>query len=145
MFAAALAKYIAANVAGLIFDPTGVTGDVFVATMPSTPDVAVMVNPVGGYIQPDLTPERIPTPQVLVRGPRLDPRPGLLLATTILDALDGLALVTLDPGGADEVRLIGCTAMQSAPVALGMDSNDRPEWSLNFICPIWQPSALRPG
>jgi hypothetical protein len=145
MLAAALAKHIAANVAGCTFDPDGVTGNVFIATMPSSPDLAVMINPVGGIQQADLTPERIPTPQILVRSARLDPRPGLTLAGQILATLDGLGRTVLDPAGPDETDLIGCTAMQSAPVALGADDNDRHAWSLNFTCPIWVPSALRPG
>lgn len=144
MFAAALAKYLDDQITGLVFDPVGVTGNVFIATMPSAPDLAVMVNPVGGEAQHDLTAERIPTPQILVRSIPHDPRPGLDLARKILDELDGLDLVTLDDGGPDETRLIGCSALQSEPVAIGMDSNDRHEWSLNFRCRIWRPTGLKP-
>lgn len=145
MLVAALAKYITAQITELTFDETGTTGNVFIATMPSSPDLAVAVMPTGGLVQPDFTPERIPTPQLLVRSVRHDPRPGLTLATRLLEALDGLDLVTLDPGGVDETRLIGCTATQSAPTSLGLDDNRRHEWSLNFTCRTWEPSTLRPG
>ena len=145
MFAAGLAKHLATNLTALTFDPAGVTGNVFVATMPSTPDLAVMVHPVGGLQQPDLTPERIPTPQVLVRSIPNDPRPGLTLAGQILDVLDGLGPTVFDADGTDEVRVVGCTAVQSAPVSIGMDSNRRHEWALNFVVSIWDPSTLRPG
>lgn len=145
MFVTALAKYIATELDELTFDATAATGNVFVATMPSSPDLAVAVMPAGGWTQPDFTPERIPTPQLLVRSARHDPRPGLNLAEQLLATLDGLDLVTLDKGGPDEVRLIGCTATQSAPAGLGPDDNDRHEYSLNFTCRIWVPSPLRPG
>lgn len=145
MLAAAIAKHIATTIPALEFDAAGVAGNVFVAAMPSSPDVAVMVMPTGGWPQPDFTPERIPTVQLIVRSQRHDPRPGWQLAKRLLEALDGLDLVTLDEGGSDEIRLLGCTAVQSSPASMGMDENRRHEWSLNLVCRIWEPSQLRPG
>lgn len=140
----AIAAHAAAHVDGLIFDPTGTTGTLFIATMPSTPDLAVMLNPVGGLQQPDLTAERIPTPQFIVRSTPQDPRPGFALASRLLEVFDGLGAGTLDPDGV-ALPIVGCTALQSAPVAMGMDDNRRHEWSLNFTLRIWQPSELRPA
>ena len=33
---------------------------------------------------------------------------------------------------ADEVRVAGITAINSAPIGMGQDSNRRHEWSVNF-------------
>lgn len=143
MLAAAIAKHLAAEVDGLTFDASGAGGNVFVSSMPSTPDVAVAIMPTGG--QPNLTrdPHDRPTIQVLVRGPRFDSRPAWQLASAIYSQLACLRYVTLDDGGPDEIYLVGCTALQSAPVGIGQDPNQRHEYSLNFVCDTVAPTDHR--
>jgi len=144
MLAAALAAHLAATVFGLTFNPAGPGGNVFVAHMPPAPDVAVAVMPAGGDWQPDRTGHDIPAIQIIVRGAPHDPHGSFEAARAIYSELTGLGPAVLDPGGPDEVFLIGATAVQSAPVPLGPDGNDRPEWSLNFRCHIHAPTVHRP-
>jgi hypothetical protein len=142
---AALAKHLDAEVASLTYDATGATGNVFIGLMPSTPDVAVGIMPTGGLPQLTKAPTDLPTVQVRVRSTQDDPRTGLELALSILDVLNCLDATTLDPAGADEIFIIGCTAQQSAPVSMGQDSNRRNEWSLNFQTRVHAPSTHRPA
>lgn len=140
---AALAKRLDAQVAGLVYDPAGVSGNVFIATMPSDPDQAVMVMPTGGTGNGTRQAVDERTVQILVRGPRFDPRPGLVTARAIYSALDCLDLTTIDDGGADQVFIHSITALQSDPIPLGVDENDRHEWSLNFAVRIPVPTTHR--
>lgn len=142
MLAAALAKYLA-TAGVLTFDPDGVTGDTFIATMPDLPHEAVAITPSGGNPQPTLLAFDEPTVQVRVRSSRFDPRPGYERARAIYEALAGLDLILLDAGGADEVFLHSCTPIQSDPAPIGVDDNDRPEWVVNFACVTSAPSAHR--
>lgn len=144
MLYSAVAKHLPTVVPGLVYDPTGTTGNVFVALMPSTPDVAVAVMPAGGAPQPTLDPSDHPAVQILVRGPEHDPRPGLQLAGDIYGALQALDLTRLDPGGPDEVLVITCDARQTGPIPMGPDANDRHEWSLNFDFVVSAPTVHRP-
>lgn len=143
MLAAAVARHLA-DLNLVTFDETGVTGDCFVATMPPTPDEAVALMPSAGLPQLSKAPTDLPGLQALVRGPEFDPRPGYARARDIYDALTCLDHVTLDLGGDHEVFVIGCTAMQSEPVPIGRDANQRHEWSLNFSFRTHAPTTHRP-
>lgn len=144
MIEVALARYLH-GLSIVTFDETGATGDCFVATMPSTPDVAVMVTPTGGLPQLSRQPTDLPTVQFLVRGPRHDPRPPLARARRIIGALTCLDLVWLDQGGTAETFVNSCTAMQSDPISLGQDDNQRHEWAVNFALRTHSPTAHRPA
>lgn len=144
MIEAALAKHLDATIPELTFDESGASGNVFIDTMPSGPDVAVMVHGTGGWPQMSKEPDDLPTVQMLVRGPQHDPRPPKRLAKAIYDRLACLDGVTLDPGGPDEVHVVGCTPIQSAPVPLGQDENRRHEVSLNFVLHVHHPTPHRP-
>lgn len=145
MIAAAVAKYLTAQVTGLSYSTTTTSGNVYIAYMPATPDTAVMVMPTGGAREASLDPHTSPTLQILVRGERHDRTDAYEMAETILGKLAGLDLVTLDDGGTDEVFVIGTTAAQSAPIPMGIDSNDRPEWSLNIELQVYAPTTHRPA
>lgn len=144
MLATAVARHLAATLGPLTFDPTGVTGNVFVARMPPSPDQAVMVMPLPGAGQATLDPSSEPGIQTLIRGPEHDPRPGLAWAEQIYDALQCLDLVRMDPGGPDEVLVISCTCRTSGPAAMGPDANDRHEWSLTWDLTVDHPTLHRP-
>lgn len=143
MLSAAIGKYLAAQLAALTFDATGATGNVFVEWMPSTPDLAIAVMTQPGQSSLSKMPDDRPGVQVLVRGTRNNPRDGYDLARSIFGELAGLDLVTLDDAGVDEVFLIGCSPLQSEPVSIGQDANERFEWSLNFTCHTYNPTTHR--
>lgn len=144
MLVVAIARYLD-GLDVVTFDETGGAGDCFIATMPSTPDEAVMVMPTGGVAQPTLHPEDDATIQFLVRGPRHDPRPGYVRARAIYAALVGLGSTVLDPAGPDEVHVISISPLQSDAVGLGQDDNQRHEWSLNFLTRVHAPTVHRPA
>jgi hypothetical protein len=132
MIAAAVARHLSTRIVGLRYDPVGKDGNVFVAFMPDRPNIAVAVMPTGGLPQMTKDPDDQPGVQIIVRGDRNMPRASYELARDIYGELTCLDLVTLDEGGDDEVFVVGCTALQSDPVPMGQDSNQRHEWSLNF-------------
>lgn len=145
MIHAAIAKHLAAEIDSLTYSATTAGGNVFVGWMPAGPDIAVAVMPAGGLRDGSRIPTDAPVVQVLVRGERHDHQASYELAREVYDRLHVLDLVTLDDGGTDEVFVIGCTAVQSDPIPLGPDSNDRPEWSLNFELLVPSVTTNRPA
>src|SRR5690606_14930014 len=79
------------------FDPNGISGDIFMETMPPQPRDAVALMSTGGDEPLVRHPFDTRKFQVLVRG-GADPRPPLARAEAIYDALQGLAGVTLPDG-----------------------------------------------
>lgn len=131
MIAVAIARHL--EQAGIVnFDEAGPAGDTFLGHMPSQPDAAVMIQPSGGDPASGTLGYDAPVVQVIVRGAGYDQRLPYQRARAIYAALHGLHHVTLDPGGPDEVFVVGCLAQQSDPVPLGPDDNERQEFSLNF-------------
>jgi hypothetical protein len=118
-------------------------GDVFIAHMPDQPDKAVMVTSTGGAEQPTLLAFDDHTVQIIVRGDPRDPMDGYDRARAIYSALQGLDLTTVDEGGDHETLVLSTTAMQSDPVPMGEDANNRAEWSLNFRMSISAPTVHR--
>ena len=144
MLATALARHL--ETLGLVdFDETGVAGNAFLVTMPSSPDEAVAITPYGGREQPTRAPTDIPNIQIRVRSTRFDPRPGYERARNIYAALACLDGVTLDEAGADEVFVIGVTPTQSDVFPIGRDENDRDEWVFNLSIRTHAPTAHRPA
>lgn len=144
MLARAIAKYL--TTLGIVdYRDQTAGGDCFLAHMPSSPDVAVMVMPYGGLEQRTRSSVDLPIVQLIIRGERNDPLGGLERARAAYAALACLDGQTLDDGGDDEVHVIGCTPAQSGPIPLGMDENQRHEWSLNFDFRISNPTTHRPA
>jgi hypothetical protein len=144
MLATAIAKRLAVVVDDLVYSEDEPGGNLFVAHMPAAPDVAVMVMPTGGPAQLTKAATDTPTVQLMARGAPTDARTPYALLRQAYDALTCLDLVTLDEGGPDEVHVITCTAMQSDPVPIGRDENDRPEFSQNYQFRTHAPTAHRP-
>lgn len=142
-----IAEHLAANHADLAYDDTGVTGQIFVATMPSVPDtstdVHVAVMPYGGAEEPTKQPTDLPLVQLLIRGPRFDPRPALAMWADLYALF--AALSSTEIGTSDPVFVIVCTPLQSGPVALGKDDNDRHEFTLNLQFRVHAPTTHRPA
>lgn len=143
MISAAIAKHLAATVAGLTYSEAG-GGNVFVNRLPTDPDEAVGVFDTGGFEQPTRAPTDLPTVQVRVRGPERRSRPAHERASDVCAALACLDLVTLDEGGPDEVRIVSCDLLQSRPNGLGMDGSERFEFTVNAALRVHAPTALRP-
>lgn len=113
--------------------PTGI--DCFLGRMPPSPDAAVGIFLNGGnrveggfgmgYDEPVV--------QVQVRGAAYDVLGPKNLAQSIYDELHGMTATTLDPAGlaVEVVRIVG---VQSAPVGLGLDENERHQFSINLAC-----------
>lgn len=130
MIAVAVARYL--DELGIVtFDETGVTGDCFIANMPTGPNEAVALTPSGGIPTDSHHGYDEPTLQARVRS-TTDPRPGYVRARRIYSALVGLHAVTLDGGGDDEVYVIRTTAQQSDPASIGVDDVGRHEFVVNF-------------
>lgn len=127
MLVVEMAKYLAAQALG-IFDETGVTGDIFIATLPPSPDSCIALYPTGGYQSDSKLGYSDPTIQVLVRGDK-DPRTAFNKAKSIYDTLHGFRNGVFFNGG---LWVVSCLGMQSTPIHLGTDSNGRHEYSLNF-------------
>ena len=136
MLSVELGQYLEDRIDELSIDLAGSSGNIFVGSMPDSPDTAVMVHPTGGPEASTKSGYATPTVQVMVRGTR-DPRTGSDLADKVYSALHGLRSQTL-PGGTWVVR---STGMQSAPISLGEDSTGRHEYSMNFRLEIRQPTS----
>lgn len=134
MLPIAIARYLNATVPDVDYDETGVTGNTFIAVMPSAPDLAVSITPSGGipWEGHGSLPTDEPTIQIRVRSERFDPRPGLQLAEQIYRQMVGLHGQAIDAGGDAEHYIHRCLAMQTGPTSIGRDENDRPEFTLNF-------------
>ncbi|MEU6756974.1 minor capsid protein [Streptomyces sp. NPDC046685] len=112
----------------VIYDPTGVTGNCFLESMPSTPDTAVTLTIYDDGTEPDsLLGYDEPRMQVRTRG-TTDPRTSRQLNARIRSALHGLGPVTLPNG----VELILSVSLQSAPGSIGADENRRHEHTCNY-------------
>lgn len=144
MISTAIAKHLH-GLGLVVFDPVGTTGNCFVEHMPPSPDLAVMVKSTGGNEQPTKDPSDNPVVQLLVRGAPYDPTGPHDLAKALYSALQVLDGVWLDQAGPDAAWVIGCTGIQSSPIGIGQDDQQRHEWSLNFSLHTHSPTANRPA
>lgn len=132
-----LARYL--DGLGLLeYDPEGVTGDTFIDTMPSSPDVAVALSCYGGPEADSKLGWDEPSVQVRVRGGP-DPRVSRDRCRDIRSALHGLGPLTLPDG----TFLQLCIAIQGAPATLGVDDTGRHEHVCNFRTEIRNVTAHR--
>lgn len=133
----AIGKHLGSRPIGVDFDETGVSGNCFIATMPSAPDLAVGIFPSGGipWTGHSAIATDEPTVQIRVRSIKHDPRPGLDLAEAIYGEMVGLHGL-IDEGGEHETNVRRCLALQTGPVPIGKDDNQRPEFTLNFAIRI---------
>jgi len=121
-----LARYLAGQGLG-VYDPTGVTGDIFLEAKPSTPDVCVVLTVYddGGEADSQIGYDDVPV-QVRVRG-TTDPRVSRQLCQSIRSELHGLGEVTL-PDGTDLLL----SRANAAVAGIGTDENRRHEHVANF-------------
>jgi len=136
MISRALAKYL--TVVQIVTYSTSSGGDCFLEHLPDAPDAADMILSTGGNPTPAAATWGYdePTVQLMVRGAPNDPVTPQTRAVAIYGALQGLRGVTLDAGGPDEVYLIVCESLQTAPVNIGTDLKNRYRYTLNFALHI---------
>lgn len=119
--------------AGLgVYVASGAGGDVFVDTLPATPDAAIAVMSTGGTAVDggQTSGWHTPSVQLLARGTK-DPRVSAGRLVAVLEALPGLAHTTwTDATGS--LRIAGARAIQGEPVRVGPDDNGRHRHSLNL-------------
>ena len=126
MLASEVAEWIGSNITSCSFDTTGVSGNVFISTMPDKPDTVVMVTEYGSTSD-DKNPFDDISIQVRVRGTR-DPRVSYNIAKEIYDELHGLTNTVLISDGTRIVKVVA----QNTPIDIGRDDNLRHEWTVNL-------------
>lgn len=127
MLAAQLAQYLDDEGVG-VFDETGATGNIFIETLPDSPDEAIGIYSTGGPTPEGRHPYDNQTLQIIVRGTQ-DPRTAQATAQQIYDLLHTFRDAAFVDGG---VWVVGCHAMQSGPAHIGQDESRRHEYSLNI-------------
>ncbi|WP_446049399.1 minor capsid protein [Streptomyces albidoflavus] len=128
-----LARYL--DGLGLVaYDPTGMSGDLFVETMPPAPDQAVSLTLYDGPApdaRDDAEQRRL---QLRVRGGP-DPRVSRARAEALYRALHGLRGIELPDG----THLV-VAAARSTPAPMGTDTNGRHEHVVNFDLDVAGPT-----
>ncbi|GGM76902.1 hypothetical protein GCM10012275_54490 [Longimycelium tulufanense] len=115
-----------------------VGGNIYLAALPQSPDVALAVALYGGSESDSKLGYDEPRVQVRVRG-TTDPRIGEQRAQDVYDALHGLAERWLAGG----TLLLSCIGVQAGPIPMGRDGNGRFEYSVNFRAELRRPTINR--
>jgi hypothetical protein len=97
----------------------------------SAPDVCAVVKLTGGFPPSQWTGKKQPSFQILVRGNAGDTAEVETRAYVVHESLMNLQNVTVG----DE-SLVIIRAMNSAPLYIGNDENNRPVYSMNFDCVV---------
>lgn len=119
------------------YDPTGTSGDLFIESMPPTPDRAVGLWLYDGGEQDARNDYDTVRLQVRTRGGP-DPRPSRALCTAIYGELHGLAGVELPDG-----TWLILAAARGTPAPMGPDSSGLHEHVVNFDLDVSAPTKHR--
>lgn len=128
-FIVKLAMYIQSYGIGM-FDESGVSGDIFIAVSPPTPDSCIVITPTGGGKSDMRMSYDNPSVQIQCRCNQ-SPMTAYNQMHLIYECLHGMGGVTIDG-----VYVVSCQALQSAPISLGMDENMRHHFAMNFLFEI---------
>lgn len=121
-----IAQYAAT--AGLgSYQPTGKGGNIFLLTLPDTPNAVMSVFLRGGTERDPNNEYTTASVQIIVRDP--SKIVGLERAKRVMDTFNGFNQDSFVDGG---IHIVDCLASQGEPVDIGHDGKDRYEWSLNF-------------
>lgn len=130
MLVSEMAQYL--NDQGIgVFDETGSTGDIFIMTMPSTPDDTICLYSKGGLSADGKLGYDQAKIEILVRGVNVITTQQK--AQSIYNKLQGFHNNYFKSGG---FWIVNCIGDQSAPNFIGKDENRRYEFSLNFTIEI---------
>ena len=127
-----IAKYLDSIGLG-IFDETGVSGTIYIACLPQTPDEIFAIYPTGGGVSDGKLQYDNPTIQIIVRG-TANPITAVSKAQAIYDKLQGFHHDYFIAGG---YWILNCIGLQSQPIHIGRDETGRHEFSLNFQLEIY--------
>lgn len=109
------------------FDEATTNGDIYIMTIPSSPDDCICLYARGGGIADGKLGYDLPSIQILVRGVNvIDTQQK---AQDIYNKLQGFHAKPFINNG---IHIINCIALQSAPNFIGTDGNRRFEFSLNY-------------
>jgi len=125
-----IAKELAAQVAGCVYDDTGTTGNLFIDVMPETPGTAIAVWEYGGTESDAKLGYDEASVQIKVRSIPQTPTTAYDLVKLIYDHMHGLSK-TLPDG----TVLIHCVAV-TPPQSLGEDDSNRHHQVVNFRCEV---------
>jgi hypothetical protein len=114
-------------------------GTIFYPRLPAAPDRCLAIALYGGPPSDPRLPHDAPSVQIRVRGEAADSRIAENDAQQVYDRLHGLEGVTL-AGGTWLQHLVG---VNSGPVYIGPDENNRDEYTVNFRCEISRPTPNR--
>ena len=114
-------------------------GTIYLLRLPSSPDACMAVARYGGPESDATDDYDEPSVQIRIRGPAGDVRTGEQAAQAVYDGMHAIGSRTL-AGGTWLQDAIGA---QSGPIYVGVDGNDRPEWTVNLRCEISRPSVNR--
>lgn len=127
------------------FDEAGLTGNSFVETYPNSPDLILVARSTGGLESDGHTGYDRPTFQLYARsGP--DPRDArnlLAAAYDELEALHGVRLPSPTSDPQDGIWTVSIRAVQTGPVWIGRDANQRAQYTQNFLAETRNATANR--
>lgn len=129
------------GVPGLVYKETS-GANVFVGSVPATPNRCVTIIPTGGYDADAGLPYDRPTFQVYVRGDE-DARWALATCKAVHNLLQSFRNTVLNDS--DSTYLVSCLAIQSGATHIGDDDNGRVQYSMNYDVEIRNPTIERPG
>lgn len=121
------------------FEPDTASGTIYIEKLPQQPDQAIGLFLTGGPASSRKHGYDMPVLNVQVRGNPNAPGAAVELAWGVYSALHALHSVTLEDG----TRIIDCAGVQSGPVSIGLDENERPRYSLNFQMEVRNITAHR--
>ena len=127
MLIAEIAQYLQSKGLG-VFDPDGVSGNIYLEYCPDSPDAVIYITASGGPAPDAKHPIDKPTVQMIIRG-GLNPAEAQQKAQDIYNALHAFHHKQFVSDGR---WIVGCWAMQGGPVHMGVDDLRRHEYSLNF-------------
>ena len=133
----AAAQHLAATLSAATYDATAATGNVFVDWFPAQPDTVFMFRDTGGEEASVRLGYDEPSFQVIVRAHGANTAKALALQTW--DVFHGLRGVSLPDG----TLVVLCRGVQSSPILLGEDDENRTEYSLNFALEVRNATAPR--
>jgi hypothetical protein len=111
-----------------------VTGVYFPNRFPSSidaPDGCIVVKLTGGFPTDQWTGKKQPSFQVMVRGAKMGEANAESLAYQLHQSLTNLREITIGTSSVVVIR-----SMNSVPLFIGYDENDRPIYSMNFDCVV---------
>lgn len=113
------------------FDINTSNGDIYVMTMPSSPDDIICLYQRGGLVADGKLGYDNPKIQIMVRGVQLiTTQQKAQDVYNIFQGFHGKSFIT------NGIHIVNCIGEQSAPNFIGKDTNRRFEFSLNFTLEI---------